>query len=168
MSEVNPWRRVGSQWTSGNMHAHLTCHYSVEMYQYCNLLTSSHSPPTLTYSVIPHAWTINEPHLPYKTRWYARSPTAQDMFRPIPGLISCTGVSGRWGLLYHAHMQSRLSNWLYPICQSLKILENHLNGWFRDNLHMCLIQCESSNSAYMYMYVYLKVVEATLFYIYGF
>jgi len=25
-----------------------------------------------------------------------KSPTAQDMFRPIPGLISCTGVTRRW------------------------------------------------------------------------
>ena len=39
-----------------------------------------------------YAWTINEPHLPYKTglyRCYAKSPTVQDAFRPIPGLISC-------------------------------------------------------------------------------
>ena len=28
--------------------------------------------------------------------------TAQDVFRPIPGLISSAGVTGRWGLLYHA------------------------------------------------------------------
>ena len=27
-------------------------------------------------------------------------PTAQDVFQPIPGLISCTGVTGRWGLPY--------------------------------------------------------------------
>ena len=28
--------------------------------------------------------------------------TVQDTFRPIPGLISCAGVTGRWGLLTHA------------------------------------------------------------------
>ena len=39
------------------------------------------------------AWTINEPHLPYKTGLDARAPTAQDVFQPIPGLISCTGVA---------------------------------------------------------------------------
>ena len=34
--------------------------------------------------------------------FYLKSPTAQDVFLPIPGLISCTGVTGRWGLLSHA------------------------------------------------------------------
>jgi len=52
----------------------------------------------------PHARTINEPHFPVKNRprCYEKSPTAQDAFRPIPGLISCAAVTGRWGLLYHA------------------------------------------------------------------
>ena len=31
-----------------------------------------------------------------------RTTSPQDTFRPIPGLISCTEVTGRWGLLYHA------------------------------------------------------------------
>ena len=35
-----------------------------------------------------------------RPRCYAKSPTAQDMFQLIPGLISCTGVSGRWGVLF--------------------------------------------------------------------
>ena len=35
-----------------------------------------------------------------RPRCYAKSPTVQDAFRPIPGLISCAGVTGRWGLLY--------------------------------------------------------------------
>ena len=30
------------------------------------------------------------------------------MFQPIPGLISCGGVTGRWGLLSHVQMQSGL------------------------------------------------------------
>ena len=39
----------------------------------------------------------NQPsHLPKKI------PTVQDMFRPIPGPISCAGVTRRWGLLPHA------------------------------------------------------------------
>ena len=33
---------------------------------------------------------------------YAKSPTVQDVFWPTPGLISCTGVTRRWGLLSHA------------------------------------------------------------------
>ena len=30
------------------------------------------------------------------------SPTVPDVFQQIPGLISCAGVTGRWGLLSHA------------------------------------------------------------------
>ena len=49
------------------------------------------------------AWTINEPHCSKEQpRCYAKSPTVQDAFQPIPGLISCAGVTGRWGLLSHA------------------------------------------------------------------
>ena len=36
-------------------------------------------------------WTIHEPHLS-RARRYTKSPTAQDTFRPIPGLISCAGL----------------------------------------------------------------------------
>ena len=47
---------------------------------------------------------INKLHLPKKNchRCYSKSPTAQDVFRPIPGLISSTWVTGRWGLFSHA------------------------------------------------------------------
>ena len=31
-----------------------------------------------------------------------QSPTAQDTFRPIPGLISCAGVTGSVGITCHA------------------------------------------------------------------
>ena len=34
-----------------------------------------------------------------KPRCYTKSPTVQDMFRTIPGLISCAGVTNKWGLL---------------------------------------------------------------------
>ena len=30
------------------------------------------------------------------------SPTVQDAFQPIPGLVRYAGVTKRWGLLYHA------------------------------------------------------------------
>ena len=42
---------------------------------------------------------------PYKKRprCYVKSPTAQDVFRPIPGLINCTGVTGRWESNRYAH-----------------------------------------------------------------
>ena len=51
------------------------------------------------------AQTINEPHLPEqkdRPRCYVKSPTVQNTFQSIPGLISCAGVTGRWGLLAHA------------------------------------------------------------------
>ena len=41
------------------------------------------------------------------------------MFWPIPGLISCFGVTGRWGLLSHAQNAVRwltLSNWSVEAC----------------------------------------------------
>ena len=44
---------------------------------------------------------LAQPHLPEKKVGLVlcKSPTAQDGFWPIPGLISCAGVTGRWGLL---------------------------------------------------------------------
>ena len=38
-----------------------------------------------------------------RPRCYVKSPTAQDVFLAIPVLISCAGVTRRWGLLSHAH-----------------------------------------------------------------
>ena len=35
-------------------------------------------------------------------RCHVKSPTAHDMFWPIPGLISCAGVTRRWGLPSYA------------------------------------------------------------------
>ena len=32
-----------------------------------------------------------------------QSPNVQDTFQPIPGLISCAGVTGSVGITYHAH-----------------------------------------------------------------
>ena len=53
------------------------------------------------------AWTINKPHHPKEQpRCYAKLPTVQDAVRSIPGLISCTGVTGR--LLFHAPNAVRL------------------------------------------------------------
>ena len=45
---------------------------------------------------------MNQISLKNRFGCYAKSPTGQDTFWPIPGLISCTEVTGRWGLLYHA------------------------------------------------------------------
>ena len=37
-----------------------------------------------------------------RPRCYVKSPTMQYTFQSIPGLISCVGVTKRWGLLSHA------------------------------------------------------------------
>ena len=37
-----------------------------------------------------------------RARCYAMLPTACNAFRPIPGLINCAGVTGRWKLLSYA------------------------------------------------------------------
>ena len=55
-----------------------------------------------------HEQSTNHISLKNRPRCYTKSPTVQDAFRPIPGLISCTGVTGRWGL---HRMQS--GGWLY-------------------------------------------------------
>ena len=48
----------------------------------------------------------------------------QDTFRPIPGLISCTRVSGGWRLLSHAQNAVR---WLALSKQSVEApLKHHL------------------------------------------
>ena len=46
---------------------------------------------------------IREPHLLEKgrPRCHLKSPTVQDVFQLIPGLISCTGITERLGLLSH-------------------------------------------------------------------
>ena len=50
-----------------------------------------------------HEWSTNHISLnKSRPRCYVKSPIAQDVFRPIPGLISCAGVTGRWRLLSHA------------------------------------------------------------------
>ena len=53
-------------------------------------------------------------HLPEKKRQayigYAKSPTAWDMFRPMPHLISCTGMTGRLRLHASALFRKKLSD----------------------------------------------------------
>ena len=49
-----------------------------------------------------HQQSTNHISLIKQARCYAKSPTAQDAFQPMPGLISCAGVTRKWGLPYHA------------------------------------------------------------------
>ena len=48
-----------------------------------------------------HEQPTNQISLKNRPRCYAKSPTAQDVFRPLPRLISYVGVTRRWGLLSH-------------------------------------------------------------------
>ena len=62
-----------------------------------------------------------------RPRCYIKSPTAQEAFRPIPGLISCTGVTGRWGLicitihrqLHEGNLVGHLAHMLYTVSLTL-------------------------------------------------
>ena len=47
---------------------------------------------TCMYTCMNNQWTTSP--LKNRPRCYAKSPTAQDTFRPTPGIISCTGVTG--------------------------------------------------------------------------
>ena len=84
------------------------------------------SPPAL------HEQSMNHISLKkYRPRCYVKSPTAQDAFRPIPGLISCAGVTGRWELLYHAQNTVR---WLALSKRSVEALRRH-------RLFACMPSC---------------------------
>ena len=43
-----------------------------------------------------------------------QSPDVQDAFRPIPGLISCTGATGSVGVTCHAHA-TQMAGLKYPL-----------------------------------------------------
>ena len=47
-------------------------------------------------------WTNREPYEASLDVTQSHPLRMQDAFRPISGLISCAGVTGRWGLPYHA------------------------------------------------------------------
>ena len=65
----------------------------------------------------------NHISLKNRLRCYVKSPTAQDVFRPIPGLISYTGVTRRGGLLSHARNAVR---WLVLSKRLVEALWRHL------------------------------------------
>ena len=70
-----------------------------------------------------YARTINEPHCPKeRPRCYVRSLTLQDAFQPISDLISCAGVTRRWGLLSHAQNAVR---WLALSRKLVEVLQRH-------------------------------------------
>ena len=62
--------------------------------------------PTLVDTVKRRMCIHEQFSLKNRPRFCTTSPTAQDTFRPIPDLISCSGVTGRWGLLSLAQSES--------------------------------------------------------------
>ena len=71
----------------------------------------------------------------HPSRSYVKSPTAQDIFRPIPGLISCAGVTRRWGLPCHAqHVANMLCNQISFINLCCFWYSNNLT-WIIKQLH---------------------------------
>ena len=67
-----------------------------------------------------HAWTISKPHLPEENAGpdvFTKSATVQDAFWP-PGLISCTGVTGRWALLSKC---SQVDGLIHMTCVGIRI-----------------------------------------------
>ena len=60
------------------------------------------------FDIFMHEQSTNHISLKNRPRCYTKSPTEQVMFWPIPGLIRCTGVTGRY--LMH-RMQS--GGWPY-------------------------------------------------------
>ena len=69
-----------------------------------------------------------------KPRCYTKSPSGEDMFRPIPGHISCTGVTGRCGLLPCAKKMVGLNHMACRSCP-LKIISSIMI--------MCVCVCRS-------------------------
>ena len=67
-------------------------------------------------------------------RCYTKSPSGEDMFRPIPGHISCTGVIGRCGLLPCAKKMVGLNHMACRSCP-LKIIASIMI--------MCVCVCRS-------------------------
>ena len=73
---------------------------------------------------------VNHISLKNRPRCYVKSPTVQDTFRSIPGLISCTGVTRKWGLLSHAcnsqKQRRKLPSWLGSEHDKLNNLVGHM------------------------------------------
>ena len=73
-------------------------------------------------SVSVHEQSMKHTSLKNRPRCYVRSPAVQDAFQPISGLISCSGVTRRWGLLSHAQNAVR---WLVLSKRSVEALQRH-------------------------------------------
>ena len=81
-----------------------------------------------------------------RPRCYAKSPTAWDAFQPIPGLISCTEVTGRWRLLYLLHkMLASVRTAIVDMCQAMHVWQVVSLSWFYSLLlqHNMIIECDT-------------------------
>ena len=90
-----------------------------------------------------HEQPTNHISLKNRPRCYTKSPTAQDTFQSIPGLISCTRVTGRLGLLFHAENGVRwLALYQGIINQTISSFSKLVIGWY--------LQSEYIHSGFMY------------------
>ena len=83
-----------------------------------------------------------------------KSPSAQDQFRPMPGLISCAGVTGSGCITYHVYAtllsglkispetQQPPGSILYTFCR----VAPHL-ATFRTNYRCCACRIQTSSAA---------------------
>ena len=99
-------------------HAELCMHFTLR----CQFSTFSHS--STADEVLDECCTniyMHEHHISLiKQAWMlCKVKVMQDVFRPIPGLLSCARVTGRWGLLYHARLN------LTTFSASVQATENH-------------------------------------------
>ena len=61
-----------------------------------------------------------------RPRCYAKLPTARDAFRPIPGLISCTGVYSVWDIIWTVWSWKKTKTSLYENVSQYDTLQSIL------------------------------------------
>ena len=112
--------------------------YSVVLLMFCN----GHWIPKRRVLKFPwelDSWTIKEPHLPYKTDLDVTQSHPLRRTRFGQYLISCAGVTGRWGLLPHAHKCSQLTD--LAVCNMLMMVHSLSCDtkpvWGGTFLHLC-------------------------------
>lgn len=108
--------------------------YTSHIHSLSSSLSSSTFCASNTSDSVPvNAWTINESYHPKKICVDVRQSQKlhRTCFGPTPGLISYVGVTGRWGLLPHAHnacintpISQHSGCFLFPLWFSKVVISN--------------------------------------------
>lgn len=98
---------------------------------------------------------------------YGKSHTMQNMYWPIPGPISCAGVTGRWGLLWLyltvrwlVLISTNVTRWeggkspFFSACLSARIL----NSWKADNIPLTVQDKECMHKVHSIILLYTHSV----------